>query len=207
MITVDGLDDKLADAAFSVASKVFVANSTLHRALGIELDEYRAYLRPSFDAMVLEGLSVVAIDQNSSEVAGCLIASDFHQHLYASTLSVGKLRPLAALTSALCSQYRKVRTTKPGEVVLIDMGAVSGIAAGKGIYQKMRNAAQLIAWEKGYKRVVGELSSAATQHVVLERLGHQKVAEVRFTGFEVDGGYPFSSITDPESIVLAEGVL
>ena len=87
------------------------------------------------------------------------------------------------------------------------MGAVSSLAAGQGVYQKLRNAAQNNAKELGYRFVVGELSSASTQHVVLNKLGHSKVAEVLFSSFEFAGSRPFASINEPESIVLAEGML
>ena len=55
--------------------------------------------------------------------------------------------------------------------------------------------------------MIGELSSVATQHVVLNRLQHRSVAEIRFDTFEYAGGYPFRGISDPPSIVLAEGDL
>ena len=97
-ISLHSLDQTQAAAAFDLATEVFVAGSTLHRALGITLGEYRAYLRPSFQQMVAEGLSVVTIDEASGTLLGCLIATDFHSQLAHDTDAPPPFAPLAALT-------------------------------------------------------------------------------------------------------------
>jgi len=190
-----------------LATRVFIENSTLHKALGIDLETYRTYLRRSFDDMVREGLSIVAIDPASEAVTGCLIVSDFHNHLETTPGTDKRFAALAALTNALCRQYGKVRSINPGDAVLIDMGVVSSAASGQGIYQKMRSEAQRLAKDRGFRWVVGELSSASTQHVVIGKLGHEKIAEISFDGFEFDGAFPFRSIESSRSIMLAEGEL
>ncbi len=196
-----------SEAAFELATQVFIEGSTLHLALGIGLEEYREYLRPSFEAMIAEELSVAAWDDTSGEMVGCVIATDFHQHLNPTIAKNCKFAPLAALTRKLCAQYQRVRTIKPRDAVLVDMGVVASSHAGKGIYQAMRHAAQSIAKEKKFTSVIGELSSASTQHVILNKFGHQKLAEVKFSDFEFEGQRPFRTITEPESIILAEGRL
>ena len=147
-IEVRVLDQHLQQPVFELATQVFVESSTLHRALGIELEEYREYLRHPFEATVGEGLSVAAVDRETGNVMGCLIATDFHKHLNKTVRSSGKFSPLAALTRALCDQYQQRRTVSPGEVILVDMGAVSPAAAGKGVYQEMRCFAQRHARKK-----------------------------------------------------------
>lgn len=195
------------EAAFNLASETFAQGSTLHRALGVSLNEYREYLWPSFLTMVEEGLSIVAIDTDTEQVVGCLILSDFQPHVISNEIAPGRLAALSVLTQHLCREYNNHRTIIPGEAVLVDMGAVSSLAAGQGVYQKLRNAAQNNAKNLGYRFVIGELSSASTQHVVLNKLGHRKVAEVFFSSFEFDGSRPFAGINEPESIILAEGML
>lgn len=193
--------------AFDLATRVFVTGSTLHRALSIGLEEYRAYLRKSFEAMAGEGLSVVAVDAESGAVGGCLIASDFYHHVNGSGAVPEKFAPLAALTGALCAQYRADTEIVPGEVVLADMAAVTPELSGQGVYGLMRAAAQQGAKSKGFQRITGELSSTATQHLVMDKLGHSKRAEIAFERFAFDGRYPFRAIKQPHSIVLAEGGL
>jgi len=71
-ITIRPLIAPDIEPGFRLASQVFVERSTLHRTLNIGLDAYRAYLWPSFHAMVSEGLSVVAVDANNDDILGSI---------------------------------------------------------------------------------------------------------------------------------------
>lgn len=201
------LEERDRPAAFALATRVFIGASTLHRALGIGLEEYRAYLRPSFDAMADEGLSVVAQDRSTGALLGCVVVTDFHGQLNDTTPPPKRFAPLSALTRTLCDRYREVRMIEAGQVALVDMAAVSPDATGHGLYRRMRQLAHRHARIRGFQRVAGELSSAATQRVVLDSLGHQRIADVAYDRFRFDGAYPFRTIQEPESIVLAEGDL
>ncbi len=198
--------DKL-DSAFDLATDVFIQGSTLHRALKIGLSEYRAYLRPSFEQMIHEGLSVAAFDDETGEIIGCLITTDFFHQSVETEVPHGKFAPLTALTQHLCQQYHSKRQIKAGEVVLADMGVVAPHALGMGVYQQMRFELGTHVKALGFSAIVGELSSAATQHVVVQKLGHRVRAEVEYATFEFDGGYPFRAIKESRSIILAEGQL
>jgi len=195
------------DDAFNLATAVFIKGSTLHVALGIELEEYREYLRKPFDEMTREGLSVVAIDEVSDMVVGCIIASDFYHHLDILISSNEKFAPIGALGNGLSAKYLETREVSEGQVILSDMAVIAPEMAGKNIYQQMKAYAHENARAKGFERIVGELSSEVTQHVVLNKLGHQKLAEIVFETFEFRGIKPFASIIKPKSIILAEGRL
>lgn len=194
-------------AAFDLVTEAFVNASTLHKALNIGLEEYRPYLQVSFDQMASSGLSVVAIDTKTNEVIGCLIACDFYHQIHAESTAPKKFAPLSALSKALCHSFIKQRAPKAGEIAFLDMAAIAPAYLGQGIYQEMRRFAHANAKKLGYQSVIGELSSAATQHFVLKKLGHTKQAEVLFEHFDNNGTKPFQSIQEPKSIILAEGKL
>jgi len=200
---IQSLDADRLEPAFDLATCVFATQSTLHQALGVDLKTYRDDLRPSFTAMVSEELSVVASDA-TGQTKACLIATRYDPQ---SLLSAPQTPPIKALSAALAQQYLARHSIHKGKAVLIDMAAVAQDAMGKGLYQAMRNKAHRIAYRAGFNRVLGELSSTATQHVVLNRLDHAKVAEVRFKEFRHNGAYPFADISEPKSIVLSEGNL
>ncbi len=195
------------DQCFALATQVFVEGSTLHRALNIGLNEYRDYLWPSFQTMVRDGLSVVATDRISHRVLGCLIVTRFDPSGSSDIPKNEKFAPLQALTSELVRRYRAKRELTAGDAVLVDMGAVAPEATGMGVYKAMRFRANQIAQDCGFRFILGELSSAATQQVVLDQMGHRNMAEVSFAAFEHAGTHPFSSITSPSRIVLSEGDL
>ena len=157
--------------------------------------------------MLAENLSFAAIDRASGALVGCMIVTDFHKSLTPAPNASDALAPIDALTQALATRYLALRAIAPGEVILVDMAAIADGYAGRGLYQSLRRACHAHAKAQGFTRVVGELSSAATQHVVLNKLGHQKLAEIKYREFEFRGEYPFASITAPECIVLAEGLL
>lgn len=194
-------------AAFDLVSEVFVSASTLHQALGINLEEYRPYLKAPFNEMASSGLSVVAIDTEADDVIGCLIACDFYHQIHATNSSNEKFAPLSALSKALCQTFIKERTPKVGDIAFLDMAALAPAYQGRGIYQNMRSFAHDHARAKGFKTVIGELSSAITQHFVLNKMKHTKLAEVSFQQFDYNGTKPFHSIKEPTSIILAEGQL
>ncbi|MEM8777204.1 MAG: hypothetical protein AAGF53_19445 [Pseudomonadota bacterium] len=199
------LESAHLEQAFHLATEVFAKQSTIHRALGIDLEEYRAYLRPSFTAMVEKQLSIVASDQATGLVLGCLIWTDFYNATFANHSVPKTFSPLVALTAALSAKYN--RTFGPGEVALADMAAVSAGAEGQGLYQAMRRAAEDQARRRGYRFVVSELSSAKTQHVLLRKMGHRAVAEIAFDQFEYKAMKPFKDIVDPPSLILSECTL
>ena len=196
-----------SQAAFDLVTQVFVNASTLHKALNIGLEEYRPYLRTSFDEMVLEGLSITAIDTKTNNVIGCVIGCDFYDHVHAKNIAPEKFAPLSALSKTLCHSFIKQRAPKAGDIAFLDMAAIAPDYLGQGIYQAMRRFAHAHAKQRGFQSVIGELSSAATQHFVLKKLGHSKQAEVSFEHFEYQGKKPFQSIQEPKSIILAEGKL
>ncbi|MEO0329938.1 MAG: hypothetical protein AAF217_15255 [Pseudomonadota bacterium] len=201
------IDEKLLEPAFELATEVFINRSTLHKALRIGLDDYRTYIRPSFEGMVAEGYSIAAVDIDTGTLIGCMIVTDFFDQLKNLPDQTGVFAALGALTHSLRQQYLQKDTVQPGEALLIDMGIVADAGSGRGIYQQMRALVQVTAREAGYRLLIGELSSYATQHVVLEKLGHRKRAEIAFDTFRYGEDFPFRSITEPKSIILAEGSL
>ncbi len=201
------LDAARLDAAFNLATQVFTEASTLHRALKIGLNEYREHLRHPFEMMVSEGLSIAATDNHSCDLVGCLIVTDFSNQLVEKANPSQKFAPLSALTKDLCRQYQRKRLISAADAILVDMAAVSKEAGGGGIYKQMRAAADGFARSRGFKLVIGELSSPVTQHVVLERLGHRKMAEINFAEFQYGNERPFHTIQKPPSIILSEGDL
>ena len=76
-IEISKLDESLAEKAFALASSNFASQSALHLALNTDLDEYSAYLRPTFFDDVKDGLSLAATDTKSGELLGVLVARDF----------------------------------------------------------------------------------------------------------------------------------
>jgi GNAT superfamily N-acetyltransferase len=208
--TILPLESRYRDAAFAVLTREFVSRSQPHRALAIELDEYRDHLWPGFLFMVDQGHSFVAVDTHD-EVIGCLVACDYCVASPPVPTNAGSVRhkmaPLLALLATLDRHYREQREPVVGQTLLVDMAVVSPQAAGGGVYRHLREAAHDHARRCGFTRVVGELSSAATQHVCVNIFRHQVKARISFASFVYQGTRPFAALTDPPDVVLVEGEL
>ncbi|MEK9855908.1 MAG: hypothetical protein VW495_13975 [Rhodobiaceae bacterium] len=205
---IHSLDESRAEQAFALASLNFATQSVLHKTIAADLQEYRAYLRPTFLDDLGNGLSLMATDPNGDELMGILVVRDFCKQRFAGDLPYQeKYDQISALFEELEAIYMQARHLAAGDALLVDMAAVTSVHAGKGIYQALRKEISNRAKSLGYKYIIGELTSSATQKVVLEKMGHRKCAEIAFAEFTLQGTRPFASITDPKTVILAEETL
>ena len=204
-ITLKQIDSSIAEDAFLFASAVFATRSNLHRAINIEIDVYRDYLKASYQQAIDQGLSIVAVDESEKDICGVLIAKDIiASDKSTRVLQVKKLLPITKLSQKLDEIYFAQRQITFGDAVLVDMAAVSQHHGGLDIYRDMRLKAHTMAAQKGFKFVIGQLSSQRTQKIVLSELGHRNCGEIAFSQFTCDGRRPFASIKNPKSIIISE---
>ena len=204
-ITLKQIDSSIAEDAFLFASAVFATRSNLHRAINIEIDVYRDYLKASYQQAIDQGLSIVAVDESEKDICGVLIAKDIiASDKTTRVLQVKKLLPITKLSQKLDEIYFAQRQITFGDAVLVDMAAVSQHHGGLDIYRDMRLKAHTMAAQKGFKFVIGQLSSQRTQKIVLSELGHRNCGEIAFSQFTCDGRRPFASIKNPKSIIISE---
>ncbi len=206
-ISINGIADELHDEVFSLICNVFAKNSVLHSALEISTKEYRCYAAPWFEAMVQQKFSLVALDENTQKVVGCLLACDYANQVSNPSAVPEKFRPLSALLSQLDHLYSTGGAPLPGERLLVDIAVVHPDAGGKGVYRQLRESVHHIARAAGFQLVIGELSSAATQYVCVNKMGQRICAEISYASFEYEGRRPFASISDPHGIQLVEAEL
>lgn len=204
MHQINLLTADLYELALKLAVDVFLRGSVLHKIAGLEKDSYLNCLRPAFVENAKQNMSVVALDEQGN-VIGCVIACDFTKQ--GAVLSHKNLRPMQALFSELETQYLKHRPVSHGTSVLIDMACVHPDHLKGGIYTRMRNAVHDLARQQGFTYVIGELSSVATQRLVVEKMGHKVIVSVAFSDFQFEGLTPFQTIHNPKAIVLTEGLL
>ena len=119
-------------------------------------------------------------------------------------LHVKKLLPIKKLSQKLDEIYFAQRHIDVGDSVLVHMAAVSHHHGGLNIYKEMRLKAHCLAGQQGFKFVIGQLSSARTQEIVLSELGHRNCGEIVFSEFTCNGRRPFASIKNPKSIIISE---
>ena len=191
---------------FEMVCNEFVNSSPIHVALGINTQEYADYLRDEWTSYIHKGPlgpmgSLVACDPDSGEIRGCMITAAFPSCFKHSANLPIKQKTVSALLQELEELYlgENVNTEKS---LLVDIAVVHKQFSNRGIYQQLRHRLQELAVSNGFNNIFGELSSAATQHVCINKLHQQTVAEIFYKDFDFAGSRPFEDILEPPSIKL-----
>ncbi len=207
MTTISLIQQVTASDVFDFVCREFVRGSELHRAVDVGSEEFSDYFEESFFSMVAEKMSLVAVDQASGEITGCLLAGQF-QPCEAPNLNTPKsIQAIKAILRQLEKQHLQKLSLPLEQLVLVDIAIVTPAASGRGIYTALRHSLHDRASELGFSGVIGELSSRASQVVCVQKLGHRLVGQVDYQSFQFDGGYPFSVIDNTYSIQLVEHLL
>jgi hypothetical protein len=193
--------------ALAFVCREFVAGSVLHRATSIAADDYLGYLGGSFYTTADECLSFIAIEATTGNIVGCLLAGDFCASSAPGKITPPSLQPIRALLEELEAKYQRRTTVLAGSSLLVDIAVVSSNVRRQGLYARLRQAAHTLGALRGFTIVIGELSSAATQGLCVNKLGHRVACEIEYRSFAFEGRYPFRCIDSPKSIQLVEGLL
>jgi len=193
------------DRALHFTCEHFVSGSVLHNSSGVSLKDYIVYLRNAFYDMANSGIALVATNPDTDEITGCLLAHDILAKVTPPEISLPELDPLNALLHSLEAPYIKSAKITQGDVLKVDIAVVAPHARGRGIYEQLRPSAQEAAAMAGYRRVVGELSSKATQSLCVGKWKQRVLNEIEYAQFEYKNRLPFAHIREPVSIQLVEG--
>ena len=208
---IDSLDAHYSNAALELICNEFCTNSTLHRAVGLKRPEFRQSMSQGWENTIKRSpvTPLVAIDTNTDRVIGCMIPEHFPADFSGIDKLPSKRRSIALLLQALEEKYFRTHPNNEtnDRLILIDLAVVSRAHSGLGIYQELRQTMHVNAKEAGYQSIVGELSSAATQRVCVEKFGHRVMAEIDFKSYSEGPRQPFISIAEPPTIQLVVGEL
>ena len=105
-ITLKQIDNSIAEYALLFVGEIFATRRTLHRAINIEIDLYRDYVKASYQQAIDQGLSIVAVDESEQEICGVLIAKDIMvSNTMTQVLQVKRLSPITKLSKKLNEIY------------------------------------------------------------------------------------------------------
>jgi len=193
---------------FELVCNEFVSSSPIHDALGINSREFSDYMHDDWESYIHKGPlgSLVACEQDSGDIIGCMISADFPSCFNESVKQSLKQQTVSALLEELEELYLR-ENGETENSLLVDIAVVADKYSNQGIYQQLRHSLQGMAITKGFKSIFGELTSAATQHVCIDKLHQQTVAEVFYKDFKFAGTRPFANILEPPSIKLVKASL
>jgi hypothetical protein len=184
----------------------FSAREPMTRALALSVADLEPLVTLVCQQAVCDGLSIAAVEAASHVLVGCLIAHDFATPLAEGLEAmVGRLAPILALLDTLEARFLEGRTLVPRTYLHVFM-AVSRVPQ-RGIYTTLRHEVQRQAKALGFQWVVGEPTGPISQHVLVQKFGHQVAAEVPYADFEFQGVRVFQAITTPRACLLTVGAL
>ena len=200
---------KDSQPVLTLISEAFSRYSPLHKSQNISPPDYRRYLEDIWRDYIFssKNISIVAHDNESGSLEGCLIAMPFGDE----SIDIRELpqnqQPIASLLHKLEQMYSVPDGYDISDVLLVDLAVVRRNSRRRGIYGKMRAEVHRIAKLRGYRFVVGALSSAETQSFCIDKMHQRVVAQIPYASFSYKNTYPFESIKKPVSIVLVEHCL
>lgn len=183
-------------------SRIFSAKEPMTLALGISCDEFRTLAEPYCEKAAEEGLSVVAADKATENIAGFSISEDLlNPHQEDNYSFSKKFEADLACLSELQDKYKAIQPLEVGEVLHIYM---LGVWEG---YQK-RNIAKMLVTENlklakslKFSAAIAEASSAGSQHI-FRSLGFQEEVALEYKSYTFNGEKVFRAIEHPPSCIL-----
>jgi ribosomal protein S18 acetylase RimI-like enzyme len=163
-------------------------------AVGLTPNEFEAFLELWSPAAGVEGLTIVARDVATGQLAGALLTDDTASPPPQGLDSVSdKLDPILDLLGQIDAEYRDERTIEPGQTLHLFLLGVAEQFTRRMIGQHLVAAWLANGAIKGYTSAVTEATNPASQHI-FGRLGFKKRAERSYRDYRLDGAPVFASI-------------
>jgi ribosomal protein S18 acetylase RimI-like enzyme len=191
-------------AVVHLLAGVFSAAEPPAVAMGLTAMDFERFVGLLCPKAAAEGLTIVARDLGSGQIAGVLLTDDFAvPPVLASGEVSDKFLPIFAMLDNLDDQYRQSRSIVAGQYLHLFMLAVDEHFAGRGIAQQLVTACLLNGRQKGYTHAVTEATGVVSQHL-FRKLGFADRFRVSYQDYRYEGRALFASIRDHEAAILMD---
>lgn len=198
------LDAKdLAEVADITARGFTDGSEPIARAFGITPERFTQFLEALLPKFLREGLSIVARDAQTGEIAGAQLNEELGTDLPVDPSQFEWAAPVLALASHLYQEYFQGPHSAAGEVVHCFIIGVSKSYRGRAIAQQLLNLSLELARERGYSGAVVEATGIVSQHV-FAKAGFVPRVEVPYATFEYEGNLPFKTTGEHPGIMLMD---
>jgi ribosomal protein S18 acetylase RimI-like enzyme len=164
-------------------------------AVGLNPGEFEAFVELWSPAAGVDGLTIIARDVATRQLAGALLTDDA-----ASPPPLGldevseKFDPIFDLLAQIDAEYRDGRTIEPGQCLHLFLLGVAGQFTRRRIGQHLVGVCLANGADRGYTSAVTEATNPVSQHI-FGQLGFQKRAERSYSEYRLDGSPIFTSIS------------
>jgi ribosomal protein S18 acetylase RimI-like enzyme len=183
-------------ALVPLLARAFAGHDPPAVALGLTVEDFVPYMAAVTAGRVSVGLTIVARDLASGNLAGGLAAEDaaLPAQLDPRILSP-KFAPMYELIGDMDATITDPVPIEPGSVLHVFMLGVAEPFARRGIAQCLVDACLANAAALGYRVAVTEATNLVSQHIFAKR-GFVTRAEASYADYRRDGTATFGSIAD-----------
>jgi len=165
-------------------------------AVGLTSDEFGAFVELWSPAAGVDGLTIVARDVATGQLAGALLTDDAASPPPQGLDSVSeKFDPIFDLLGQIDAEYRNGRTIDEGQYLHLFLLGVAEEFTRRMIGQHLVAACLASGALKGYTSAVTEATNPVSQHI-FGKLGFEKRAERSYGEYRLDGTPVFASIAE-----------
>jgi len=173
-------------------------------ALGLTPEDFKPFVDALLPKFLSEGLSIVARDTQSGEIAGVQLNDEMGFDLLPDELAqLEWTAPMYALATEMYGRYFQGGLPEPKSSVHLFIIAVSGLYREKGVGKQLLDLSLEQARARGYRRAVVEASGLISQHI-LRKAGFINRVEIPYATFEYEGKRPFENTGDHPSMILMD---
>ncbi len=189
--------------AFNCIIKTFSFSDPLSLAVNLSPEDLRSFLDIFVrDNLLKQSMSTIARRKDTGEVIGCLLAEDLTTEPPADISGLpDNFMPIIALLEKLDGKFLENNPINPGEVAHLIMTGVSEGYMNRNIAFNLGMYSYNLCKERGFTAAITEATGKKSQRVG-EKFGTKMLYSITYKEFEINGGKPFSSITDTDSIKL-----
>lgn len=164
-------------------------------AVGLTPDEFEAFVDLWSPVAGVDGLTIIARDVATRELAGALLTDDAASPPPEGLDAVSeKFEPVLDLLGQIDAEYRSERTIEEGQYLHLFLLGVAEQFTRRMIGQHLVAACLANGATKGYTSAVTEATNPVSQHI-FGRLGFKKRAERSYGEYRLDGVPVFASIS------------
>jgi amino acid adenylation domain-containing protein len=157
------------ESALQLAAEVFTVSEPLCSHLHMTVEEFKAIYSIYFAQAIEEKLSVVATKNNNQVIAVTIGVDRYGKGIIPDIENIQslamkeKLRPMYEITDSVYLGEQNVNSDHPGQVVSQLITAVDPDCMGAEIGLTIEKYSASLAIQKGFQRIVSELSSPLSQ--------------------------------------------
>ena len=206
-ITIELLQKKYLEQTISLLVDVFTSSEPLTTAIGITADEFYSFAEIICKRAIINNLSHIAINTETSEVLGAVISEDWATQLSEDAGNFHqKFDIMFALVKDLHEQYETTRKVVRGKLLHIFLLAVKEQYRNKGIARNLLAENIERARQENFSGAVIEVTGQISQYLARYH-GFEERGSIDYQTYQYKGRKVFEGIKDHQRCILMEKVL